>query len=286
MRDSKTSTSTAKSASPVAKVPAENVSDDDSEVYEVDMILDKRLVNGTAEYLVKWLGYEDPEDNTWEPAENLVCDSLIEAFEKQQIEKANGVAGVSGQNGVADGQKRKSQNRSKKVSSRPSKHTYEVMKILDEREEDGQKEFLVRWQHYKDPTWEAEGNLNCTALIKKFYATKKKATAVRSTSRSKRPSTTPASITPKRPQLAKLPATTRRSSSHVNGAAQEEPKPVLIKEVQRAEIKGKPTARVIMSNHQEVVVDTSVLGVENPQLLISYYERYLHLHPDGKESQE
>ena len=42
------------------------------EEYEVEKVLDKRVTKGNAvEYLVKWKNYDDPDDNTWEPADNL-----------------------------------------------------------------------------------------------------------------------------------------------------------------------------------------------------------------------
>ena len=42
------------------------------EEYEVEKVLDKRVKKGnTVEYLVKWKNYDDPDDNTWEPADNL-----------------------------------------------------------------------------------------------------------------------------------------------------------------------------------------------------------------------
>jgi hypothetical protein len=44
----------------------------DSEQYVVEKILNKRFVKGKVEYFIKWQGYEDPSDNTWEPAENCV----------------------------------------------------------------------------------------------------------------------------------------------------------------------------------------------------------------------
>lgn len=43
------------------------------EEYEVEKILDKRIRKGNVEYYVKWKGWNDPADNTWEPVGNLDC---------------------------------------------------------------------------------------------------------------------------------------------------------------------------------------------------------------------
>ena len=43
------------------------------EEYEVEKILDKRIRKGNVEYHVKWKGWNDPADNTWEPVGNLDC---------------------------------------------------------------------------------------------------------------------------------------------------------------------------------------------------------------------
>ena len=43
------------------------------EEYEVETILDKRIRKGNVEYHVKWKGWNDPADNTWEPVGNLDC---------------------------------------------------------------------------------------------------------------------------------------------------------------------------------------------------------------------
>ena len=43
------------------------------EEYEVEKIIDKRVKKGGVEYFVKWKGWDDPSDNTWEPVDNLDC---------------------------------------------------------------------------------------------------------------------------------------------------------------------------------------------------------------------
>lgn len=47
-------------------------SDGESNQFVVEAILDKRFVHGKPQYFIKWKGYDDPSDNTWEPVENCV----------------------------------------------------------------------------------------------------------------------------------------------------------------------------------------------------------------------
>ena len=58
------------------------------EEYEVEKVLEKRVQAGNqVEYLVKWKGYDDPDDNTWEPADNLrEAKVAIDMFEKVRNE--------------------------------------------------------------------------------------------------------------------------------------------------------------------------------------------------------
>lgn len=44
----------------------------EDEEFLVDKIVDKRTFNGVLQYRVKWKGYENDEDDTWEPLSNLV----------------------------------------------------------------------------------------------------------------------------------------------------------------------------------------------------------------------
>lgn len=51
--------------------------------YEVEKIVEKRDAEGKTEYLVKWKGWDNIEDMTWEPFENLQgSETLIKRFEK------------------------------------------------------------------------------------------------------------------------------------------------------------------------------------------------------------
>ena len=48
--------------------------------YEVEAVLDKRILNGVTQYFVKWENYEE---TTWEPVDNLVnITDLIDDFEQ------------------------------------------------------------------------------------------------------------------------------------------------------------------------------------------------------------
>jgi hypothetical protein len=63
-------------------------SDDSEEEYEVESIIDKKIVRGKTFYKVKWEGFDDTH-NTWEPMEHLVNSSVyVEEYESKQ-RKAN-----------------------------------------------------------------------------------------------------------------------------------------------------------------------------------------------------
>ncbi|CEP07157.1 hypothetical protein [Parasitella parasitica] len=55
-----------------------------NEEYEVEKVLDSRLYRNKLQYKVKWKGYDDPSEDTWEPEENLENAALaIEEFHNE-----------------------------------------------------------------------------------------------------------------------------------------------------------------------------------------------------------
>ena len=60
---------------------------ENSQEYEVEMILDKRTIRKKPQYLVKWLGYP-LHDATWEPKENLKnCQEKVKEYESTRTLK-------------------------------------------------------------------------------------------------------------------------------------------------------------------------------------------------------
>ncbi|KAI1725439.1 homeobox domain-containing protein [Ditylenchus destructor] len=286
MSASSKSSFTAKSPTPSLTMANEDASDDKSETYSVERIVDKRKNKaGKIEYLVKWVAFDNPDDNTWEPLENLNCKDLIKQFEQ---ERENGISGEATE-------KEKTQHRlrgksvMKPQTSAPNELAKSSTKALTKVEEDPEEEVPesspkrtqrtssqpakyspdVKGRRSNRPVNVYEVEKQCTDLIQEYHESKTQSSKLRSASGSKRSSTTAASsVIPKRPQLAKpdtpVASTSSTRRSKVNGAGHDTPKPVSIMEVQRAKNKGKPIAHVLMSDSEEVYMNTSELGKENP----------------------
>merc|ERR1712034_251275 len=115
------------------------------EEYEVEKILDKRAEKGGyTEYLVKWKNYEDPEENTWEPVDNLGdAEKAIKAFEKDL--EAKNHKRKSGPNSAVQNPS-KIQKIETKEKAKGFARGLVAEKIIGIRKEPEKMFFLIKWK--------------------------------------------------------------------------------------------------------------------------------------------
>jgi len=154
------------------------------EEYEVEKVLDKRVKKGgQVEYMVKWRGYDDPDDNTWEPADNLKeAKPAIDRFEKDLLEK-NSAAAKTGNNKrkTSAGGKENDPKVSKVDKDKGGKKGEEKSrgfarglkpdKIIGATNEPGELFFLIKWQGSEEADLVAakEANVKIPQVVIKFY---------------------------------------------------------------------------------------------------------------------
>jgi len=145
----------------------------DEEEYEVESIVDKRIRRGKVEYLVKWKGWEDPSDNTWETVANMDCSELIEEYEKTH----------SG--GDAEPAKKKAEKRKSGVDEPAAKkhkgqsdgkskgfgRGLSAEKIIGATNDPGELYFLIKWVGSEEADLVAakEANVKIPQIVIKFY---------------------------------------------------------------------------------------------------------------------
>ncbi|XP_077966785.1 chromobox protein homolog 1-like [Styela clava] len=165
-----------KTAKPQEEVPTPIEEEEEEEVYEVEKVLDKRLVRGKTQYLIKWKGFS-LEDNTWEPQDNLDCPDLIAEYETKSAKKEK-------PSQKSDEKKRKhSQAQSEKSESKKSKTENDEVrphgfarglkpeKIIGATDSSGQLMFLMKWESSDeaDLVPAKEANVNCPQIVIGFY---------------------------------------------------------------------------------------------------------------------
>ena len=116
----------------------------DEEEYEVETIVSKRSRKGKVEYLVKWKGWDNPDDNTWEPIANLECKELIEEYgaKHKEVEDEDD---KKEEKKVTAGYRRKEPD-SKKRDTRPKgfDRGLTAEKILGATNDPGELYFLIK----------------------------------------------------------------------------------------------------------------------------------------------
>merc|ERR1711862_655558 len=150
------------------------------EEYVVEKILDKRAEKGGyTEYLVKWKNYEDPEENTWEPVDNLGdAEKAIKAFEKD-LEAKNLAANAknnkrkSGPNSVVQNPA-KVQKVERKEKAKGFARGLQAEKIIGIRKEPEKMFFLIKWKGSEETDFvnAKEAKLKIPQIVIEFYEEK------------------------------------------------------------------------------------------------------------------
>ncbi|GAB0095381.1 hypothetical protein DMENIID0001_107570 [Sergentomyia squamirostris] len=150
----------------------QNDDDDEEEEYEVEDIVDHKVVRGKTSYRIRWKGWSE-DDDTWEGEETLSCPDIVARYKKKM--KEDGAKKSPGSAKKTAGKRKgipiKLQTKSKvrKVDDENPDKEWEVDRIVDVRYKKSGREFLIKWKGWgaNYDSWEPEKHLNCPELIKK-----------------------------------------------------------------------------------------------------------------------
>ncbi|XP_037545237.1 chromobox protein homolog 1a [Nematolebias whitei] len=163
-------------APPAASTPAAAgaAEEEEEEEYVVEKVLDRRVVKGKVEFLLKWKGFSD-EDNTWEPEENLDCPDLIAAYmqkhkekeEKKKESKRKSTSEASGESEERAGKKRKEEGEKTRGFGRG----LQPERIIGATDSSGELMFLMKWKNSDeaDLVPAKEANVKCPQVVISFY---------------------------------------------------------------------------------------------------------------------
>uniref|UniRef100_A0A674N4T2 Chromobox homolog 1b (HP1 beta homolog Drosophila) n=1 Tax=Takifugu rubripes TaxID=31033 RepID=A0A674N4T2_TAKRU len=142
--------------------------EEEEEEYVVEKVLNRRVVKGRVEYLLKWKGFSD-EDNTWEPEDNLDCPDLIAEFLQSQKSAQEGKRKAGGE---VEGE----ESKAKKKKDDPEKLRGFARGLVPERiigatDSTGELMFLMKWKNSDeaDLVPAKEANVKCPQVVISFY---------------------------------------------------------------------------------------------------------------------
>ncbi|KAJ8254470.1 hypothetical protein COCON_G00210820 [Conger conger] len=160
------------------KKKVEEVVEEEEEEYVVEKVLDRRVVKGRVEYLLKWKGFSD-DDNTWEPEDNLDCPDLIAEFLQSQktaheVEKKD--TGAKRKSTESDTEVVGEEGRPKKRKDEPEKprgfaRGLDPERIIGATDSSGELMFLMKWKNSDeaDLVPAKEANVKCPQVVISFY---------------------------------------------------------------------------------------------------------------------
>ncbi|XP_023698498.1 chromobox protein homolog 1 [Paramormyrops kingsleyae] len=160
------------------KKKVEEVVEEVEEEYVVEKVLDRRVVKGRVEYLLKWKGFSD-QDNTWEPEDNLDCPDLIAEYlqsqkvtHDQEKEEAGGKRKSTESDTEGTGEDSRPKKR-KDESEKPRGFArgLEPERIIGATDSSGELMFLMKWKNSDeaDLVPAKEANVKCPQVVISFY---------------------------------------------------------------------------------------------------------------------
>ncbi|XP_006882447.1 PREDICTED: chromobox protein homolog 5-like, partial [Elephantulus edwardii] len=155
-------------------------SSEDEEEYVVEKVLDRCVVKGQVEYLLKWKGFSE-EHNTWEPEKNLDCPELISEFMKKYKmkegennkprEKSESNKRKSNFSNNTDDIKSKKKREQSNDIARGFERGLEPEKIIGATDSCNDLMLLMKWKDTveTDLVLAKEANVKCPQIVIAFY---------------------------------------------------------------------------------------------------------------------
>ncbi|XP_026208069.1 chromobox protein homolog 1a [Anabas testudineus] len=157
-----------------AAAAAAGAEEEEEEEYVVEKVLDRRVVKGKVEFLLKWKGFSD-EDNTWEPEENLDCPDLIAEYiqkHKEKEEKKKESKRKTASEGSGDSEERGSKRKKEEgEKARGFGRGLQPERIIGATDSSGELMFLMKWKNSDeaDLVPAKEANVKCPQVVISFY---------------------------------------------------------------------------------------------------------------------
>ena len=147
----------------------------EEEEYVVEKVLDRQVVKGQVEYLLKWKRVSD-EDNTWELGDNLTALTSLPSFcshrkqhprQTNQMEASAKLILIQTIWGRRTNQRRRKE--SEKSQGFPS--SLEPEQIIGATDSSGELMFLMKWKNSDeaDLVPAKEANVKCPQVVISFY---------------------------------------------------------------------------------------------------------------------